>query len=310
MKIFITGATGFIGANLARRLIESDKEVHILTRPASKMWRLDDILDKIHCHNGDLINPAGLNKVIAKIKPDIVYHLAVYGAYSKQNEPEKIIKTNILGTFNLIKSCRINKVKIIVNTGSSSEYGFKKNPMKETDFLEPNSYYAVSKAAQTMLCNYSSRLYNFPIITLRIFNIYGPWEEPGRLMPTLIVSCLENKDLNLVDPKVARDFVYIDDLLDVYLKVAKHPELGGEIINVGSGRQSTIKDVVKIIMARIKTTSRANWGSMPKRIWDSNNWQADIGKIKKMLNWSPKYTLESGLKKSIAWFKNNKQFYL
>ena len=143
----ITGAGGFIGACLMRRLVENNENVHILLKKATNAWRIQDIIHKVSVHISDLSDLQGLRKIMDDIKPDIIYHLATCGAYSYQNIPDAIINTNILGTWNLLKATSQINYELFVNTGSSSEYGFKKFSMKETDLLEPASYYAVTKSS-------------------------------------------------------------------------------------------------------------------------------------------------------------------
>lgn len=308
-KAFLTGATGFVGANLARRLVNLGYDVHALIRSGANTWRLDSIIDRLRVHTGDLTDAAALEQTVCSVQPDIVYHLAVYGAYAYQNEAEKIFQTNINGTLHLLQACQRGGVAIVVNTGSSSEYGFKDQPMRETDWCEPNSYYAVAKASQTMLCHYWSQASGVPVITLRLFSVYGPWENPGRLIPTLVGSCLDGRDLQLVDPKIVRDFVYIDDVVDAYLAAATHPEYARNIFNVGSGRETSIKEAVAVLFKQLPTRSQARWGTMPNRAWDSQRWQADITKISSKLGWSPRYLFPDGIAATIAWFKNHKHFY-
>ncbi|MFA5143679.1 MAG: NAD-dependent epimerase/dehydratase family protein [Candidatus Omnitrophota bacterium] len=308
-KYLITGATGFIGSCLARRLAAGGTEVHIITRRHARLWRIKDILPKLVNHISDLSEEKSLTAILKKTRPDIIYHLATHGAYSHQNEADKIIQANILGTWNLLKAASAVEYELFVNTGSSSEYGFKKFPMKETDPLEPASCYAVTKSSQSLLCAYMAREEGRPIVTLRPFSVYGPYEEPSRFVPTLMRSLYFKEKMNLVSPKISRDHIYVDDMVDAYLAIARLKKYHGEIFNIGTGRQSSIKDVVE---AAVKVTGRTTdfvWGGMERRVWDTNNWVADISKAKKLLNWRPKVNLEKGLALTWEWFKTNHAYY-
>jgi len=306
----VTGASGFVGAALLHRLVKKPNvDLHIIIRKQSKLWRIKDILKQVKVHYDNLGNLPKLKQIIKKIKPDVIYHLAAYGAYANQDDIFQAIKTNIVGTMNLLEACRQNKFKMFVNTGSSSEYGFKKKPMKETDVLEPNSNYAVTKASVSCYCRYLAKQKKLPIVTLRLFSVYGPYEEPTRLVPTLIYKCLEGKLPPLVSPKTARDFIYIEDVLDIYDRIAKTQKFAGEILNVGTGKQVTIKNVVKEATKITRCQAKIKWGSMPGRKWDSNVWVADNSKIKKLLNWKPRYTLKQGLKESVEWFREHQNLY-
>lgn len=308
-NILITGATGFIGACLARRLIKSQTNIHIILRPNSNTWRIKNILNKLNLHYVDLIDTRKVEKIVKKIKPQIIYHLAAYGAYPFQKDAKNILMADIFGTLNLINACIKVGFKIFINTGSSSEYGNKTQSMSEEDLLEPNSYYAVAKAAQTLLCQYLSHENKLPIITLRPFSVYGPYEESSRLVPTLINNCLKNKDLSLASPQTARDFIFIEDMINAYLKVACYPNLSGHIFNIGTGQQSTLQEIVSLVIKLTKAKVKQNWGTMPGRSFDTNIWLADISKAKKLFKWQPRYNLEEGLKKTIIWFKKNKHLY-
>ena len=306
-NILITGATGFIGACLVHRLVKGRDKIHIILRRNSDTWRIKDILNKLNLHYADLNNARGVKRVIQKIKPQIVFHLAAYGNYLE--ESKKNLETNIFGTLNLLEACNKREYDIFINTGSSSEYGTKSKPMSEKDLLEPNSYYAVAKAGQTLLCQHLAREKKLPIITLRPFAVYGPYEKPRRLVPTLINNCLKGKDLSLVWSKTARDFVFVDDVVDAYLKTAQSPNLAGHIFNIGTGEQSSLRDIVSLVVKMTGAKVKQNWGTMPGRTFDTNIWLADISKARKMLNWQPKYNLEEGLRKTINWFRRNGQLY-
>ena len=305
----ITGASGFIGSVLLRKLVEQKQKVHLILRKESKTWRIDDLLDKVTIHQSDLSNLQELIGIVKKSKPNVIYHLATNGAYSYQKDADQIIQTNILGTWNLLQACNSINYELFVNTGSSSEYGFKKFAMRETDIVEPASYYAVTKCAQTLLCSHFAKQEKRPIVTIRPFSVYGPYEEPKRFIPTLMKALMFNEEMNLVSPDTARDYIYIDDMVDAYLKIEKLKNNSGEYFNIGTGIQSTIKEAVEISKLITKKTAKFKWGTMENRNWDTNNWVADISKARQLLSWTPKITFEKGLMLTWNWFKNNHKFY-
>ena len=305
----ITGASGFIGSVLLRKLITQKQKVHLILRKNSNTWRIDDLLNKISIHYSDLSDVKVLNEIIKKVKPNIIYHLATNGAYSYQNDANQIIETNILGTWNLLQACNTVNYDLFVNTGSSSEYGFKQFPMREIDLLEPASYYAVTKSAQTLLCSHIARQEKRPIVSFRPFSVYGPFEEPKRFIPTLMKALYFNKKMNLVSPETARDQIYVDDVVEAYLKIEELKKHPGEYFNIGTGIQSTIKDVVDTAVKVTGKTVKFEWEKMASRSWDSKNWVADISKARQLLKWTPKVNLEQGLKLTWDWFQKNYKFY-
>ena len=304
--ILITGAKGFIGSNLLRKLVHEGYKTNIILKSKNKSWRIKDILKKTNIIVEDLNNFKSINKIINNLKPKTIFHLATYGAYEHQNEIEKIRKVNLDVTINLLKTCSKQGFKTFINTGSNSEYGFKKKPMKETDLLEPNSYYAIFKAAATLFCQYESISKKLPIITVRPFHVYGPYEENTRLIPILISKLLNNQCPPLVAPNIVRDMIYIDDVVDFYLMIASKQATNGGIFNIGSGYQRTIKEVYFSISDIINSNLKPKWNSMNSRSWDQTLWKADMSIVKKRFKWKPKNNLKQGLAKTINW---HREFY-
>ncbi|OGX19181.1 MAG: hypothetical protein A3K83_04615 [Omnitrophica WOR_2 bacterium RBG_13_44_8b] len=181
--------------------------------------------------------------------------------------------------------------------------------MRETDILEPASYYAVSKCSQTLLCYHIARDEKKPIVTLRPFSVYGPYEEPGRFIPTLLEALYLREKMNLVSPEISRDHIYVDDMVNAYLLIDKLKKYGGEIFNIGTGIQYSIKQVVRAAVKVTGKTADFRWGKMKKRPWDTTNWVADISKARKFLVWAPRINLERGLGLAWKWFERNYNFY-
>ena len=305
-RVIVTGGGGFLGANLTRMLLEHGHEVHLLVRPGHNYWRIKAILDDVYLHAVELQDSPHLDEIIKRIKPDWVFHLAAHGAYSHQTDVNQIIQVNIQGTINLVQACMENGFEAFINTGSSSEYGFKDHAPEETDLLEPNSYYAVSKASASLFCRYVSQSEGLNIITLRLYSVYGPWEEPTRLIPTLITKGLKGKLPPLVSPNAAHDFVYVDDVCNAYLIAAtSHILERGAIYNVGTGVQISMEEAVQAARDILNISDKPEWGSMTDRHWSTNIWVADNRKIREDLSWQPHYSFELGLKHTLNWFRNN-----
>jgi len=308
MKVLVTGATGFVGACLTRRLVETGYDVHIFSRQASDKWRISDLLGQVTNHELDLRNNTAVEKAVAKISPLIVCHLAAYGGFAFQNDTPAIIGSNFIGLVNLLRACEKVGFDCFVNTGSSSEYGKKPGPIKETDILEPVGDYGVSKAAAALFCQ-SEAAKGLPIITLRLFSPYGPWDDPKRLIPYVIKSLLRQKAPGLSSPKSVRDYIFIDDVLELYLKVIKKPPGPGDIFNAGSGIQHSIEEVAAVLREIIRDAPTPEWGVVEHRQPEPETWVADINKIKKNLDWEPSTSLRNGLEKTVAWFRENLDLY-
>lgn len=299
-RVLLTGGSGFVGANLARRLLSDGHEVHLLLRPGHQTWRIEPIRDHVRLHVGALADRSFLKGVLDEAKPDWVFHLAAYGAYSWQTELRTMVETNVLGLGTLIDACIEQGFEAFVNTGSSSEYGWTDHAPAEDEPLDPNSHYALTKAAATHLCRLTSRQRDLKMPTLRLYSVYGPLEEPKRFIPTLIREGLKGKLPPLVNPNVARDYVYVDDVCEAYVLAASKPLADkGAIYNVGTGVQTTIREAVTCIGRILPLKEKPAWGTMKDRKWDTDVWVSDPRKIKKELGWSPEFSLEQGLRRTI-----------
>jgi len=295
LKIAITGASGFIGANLVR-YFSKKHEVFALSRNLDS-WRLNGY-NIIHF---DIKNREEVKKQIRKIKPDIIIHCAVYGGYHFETSTKEIIETNIIGTINLIDACKQNTA-ILINTGSSAEYGIKYKPMKESDIIEPNTDYAMSKAIITNLLKQTE----IKSITLRLFSVYGYYEEKHRLIPYVLYSSIKNEIAYLSNKNNVRDFVFIEDINKAYEFAIKkiYKINSGETFNIGTGVQSKVIDVVKLAKARVIWSKDIRPEEPENRVW-----KADITKAKKELGWIPYYDLEKGLEKTKKWMIENINLY-
>lgn len=303
--LLLTGGAGFIGANLTRELIKLHYDVNLILKKSSDLWRIKDVLGKVKIYYVDLLDKNKLTKTINKINPGFIIHMATYSNYRNQADVREMIEININGTLNLLLASKKVNFELLINTGSSSEYGTKENPMKESDLLEPISFYAATKASATLLCKAFALEYKKPIVTLRPFSVYGPLEEEKRLIPTVIKAVIENRPIKLTYGAQRRDFIYVEDVLDIYIKtISQGPKLAGQILNMGTGIEFTNDEVVETLFRIAGKRVKIKKGAYPKRFWDTSHWVADVHKTKKSLNWTPKFTLEQGLKKTYEWHKN------
>jgi len=307
-RVLVTGATGFLGANLVESLIEAGHEVHLLVRDGYQRWRVKHLLPHVQLFNGDLLDEEKLSGQVKSIRPEWIFHLAAYGAYSWQDDLNTVYQTNLHGTINLVEACKKIDFETFINTGSSSEYGPKKKPSSETDQLEPNSYYAITKASATMFCRYTAQRFELPIFTLRPYSVYGPFEQPGRLIPTLIVKGLQAALPTLVQPNIARDYIHCQDVTNAYLFVASISAgiKPGDVINVGTGVQTRLSEVIDITREIFQINALPVWGSMENRPWDTEQWVADNAKLCS-LGWVPAHDFRSGYLRTINWFKENQK---
>lgn len=306
--VVITGAAGFVGANLVRLLASRGVPVTGLVRPGGDRWRLSELPEIAHLAECDLCDTAAMVDCFQRVRPGIVYHLATHGAYPRQQDVARMMETSCLGTANVLEAARASDVRTIVCAGSSGEYGYRDHPITEETPLEPNSYYAVGKAAAALLLQYAARVRpELQVRIVRFFSVYGEWEEPTRLLPQLALHGLDGRLPNsLGHPDSVRDFVHVEDALRALESAARCPSTEpGAVYNIGSGHQTRLQDMVALARAHFGLSETPQWNTHPKAPWDSRHWVADIGKASRELGWTPAITLETGFKRLVDWLEKN-----
>lgn len=309
-KILVTGATGFVGSNLARELAkEKDNDIYLLLRKSSDLWRINDLLDDTKQVYADLNDPR-LDKVIGEIGPDIIYHCATYGGLPTEKDFRSIIDTNVRGSINLLNSCLGCDFSLFVNLSSSSEYGPKQKPMREDDELNPVNDYGISKVAFTAYASNIGKVHKRNIVTFRLFSPFGYYEAKSRLFPSVIMDILDNKDPKVGNPDSSRDFIFIDDVVD-FLKMvpSKDVAFNGEIFNLGSGEQHTVRYVVDSAIETSRKDLTPSYNSVAGRVYDASYWVADMKKTFDTFGWKPKYDVKSAMPILYKWFIDNRYKY-
>jgi polyisoprenyl-phosphate glycosyltransferase len=303
--ILVLGAGGFVGANLLRRLLGHREDVFGVVR-SLPAWRLDGI-DR-HILEADLNDLAAARNLVANVRPRTVFNCTAYGAYSFETDFDLIYRTNFTALVQLVELLADTDLAAFVHAGSSSEYGTKSAGPLEEESLQPNSHYSVSKAAASNYISYAGKIRRLPVINLRLYSVYGPLEDTSRLIPNLIAKGLQGAFPPLVDPNTSRDFIYIDDVCDAFILAAARltPDIYGEALNIGTGRVTTIRQLAKIAADVFAIGEEPVFGSMAGRSWDLPDWYADPGKAKRLLNWTAKTDLATGLKLTSEWIRSLK----
>lgn len=310
-NFLLTGGTGFIGSNLARELVKKGNNVSIIvSKSIGKNSRIKDIESKLNIYECNLQSES-LKPLVAKIKPDFIFHLASYGVPPEEDSVLEMIDSNLKGTINLIEAAKQSPFKLFINTGSCVEYGLKEEDMRETDMLEPINNYGILKSATTLYCQKEAIRNNLPIINFRLFSTYGYSDQEYRLIPSVITSAIVNEPIKVSSPTNVRDFIFIEDVISAYLHSVEVTVPRGEIFNIGSGMQHSIEEIVKLCLTISKSKSKVQWGALSnqKRSIEPLRWQADISKTKKSLNWKPETSIEEGLRKTIEWYRKNSDIY-
>lgn len=249
----------------------------------------------------DVEQPAVLRATLEELRPGWVFNLAAHGAYSWQTDDERMRRINVAAVKSLLDASASAGVGRFVQAGSSSEYGFKAHAPDEDEALAPSSTYGSTKAAGTELVRRAATS-AMGTVVLRLYSVYGPWEEPGRFIPTLLTHARAGTLPPLVDPRTARDFVFVDDVIEALLRAARS-SVSGVVYNVATGVQHTIADVVEIVERMFRLSAEARWNALPGRSWDTTTWVGKPDRIRRELAWQASVRLEDGLRRTADWLE-------
>ncbi len=306
-RALVTGAAGFVGAVVARKLLADGHDVQLLVRPGSDTWRLEG-LDAPR-QDADLADSERIRGLLRSVRPEWIFHLATHGAYSSQTDSQRIVRANVVGAMNLVDAALDVGFEAFVNAGSSSEYGFTDRAPTENERAEPNSTYAWTKLSQTSFCRFTARRHDAHIPTLRLYSVYGPYEEPTRFVPTLIAHGLDGRFPPLASPDVARDFVHTDDVARAFVLAAERNDTErGVIYNVGTGTQTRLRDAVQLSRETFEITAEPQWATMADRAWDTTTWVANAEKMERELGWKASVSFDEGFRRFADWIRPQQRY--
>ncbi len=321
-NVFISGVAGFVGSNLAKNLMKNGANVIGLTKnkKIKSLLFFEKIDKKINLIFGDITNKKLLNKIFNKNKIDICFHLAAQVEVGFANRyPFSTWETNIRGTYTLLEVVRENKNKIksIIVASSDKAYGkYPKNllPYKEDYKLNPEFPYDTSKACADLIAkSYSTNLFKLPILITRFANIYGPGQlNFTALIPDAIRCCILNKKfLMRSNGRAIRDFIYIEDIVDLYKILAKNlyknpKKFSGQVFNAGTNIKHKTKDIIKEIFLykKKKKSLEVIFKGMSKNktIGEISYQYMNYKKLKLYLGWKPKYKFKETLPSLFKWY--------
>src|SRR5450830_35477 len=299
--ILVLGASGFIGANLYHTLAAVRSDVFAVVQ-REKSWRLKDVADdKVIAV--DLTDNSATKNLVDNIQPQTVFDCVAYGAYSFEEDAGKIYATNFQSLVNLVDLLSKRPISAFVHAGSSSEYGTNSGGPLEQDVCEPNSHYAVSKVAAENFLRYVGKQKAFPCAHLRLYSIYGPFEDTSRLIPNVVKCAMAGKLPPFVDARTSRDFVHVDDTCRAFIMAAARmsPDLHGETFNIGSGHKTTIGELAQLVRDEFGIAELPQFGTMEGRSWDLPDWYSNPSKAERILGWKASTGLAEGLRSMSHW---------
>ncbi|OGR87023.1 MAG: hypothetical protein A3A86_08105 [Elusimicrobia bacterium RIFCSPLOWO2_01_FULL_60_11] len=314
-SVLITGATGFIGMNLARELLSRGGSVHALKRKSSDPRRVRELegfakgKGRLTLHDAELTDFAAVSGVVQTVRPRTVFHLAARADTSLSMENAlACFQDNISATYVLLEALKGMNIRSLVFASSTEVYGKLPVPFRETQTIRPPSPYGLSKAAAEEICFYFVRNHGLPVSIARIAVCYGPYMKGPRFMSNLFKACTakaKGPELKFASAGQTRDFVHVDDIVSALIAASERKAARGEIFNLGLGKSHTVKQLVETACKLARFTPKMRWGVLPEPVHVNKVWKTGIGKAKKLLGWSPEVGLEEGLLDTLDHFRGS-----
>jgi UDP-glucose 4-epimerase len=305
-RVLITGGTGMVGAHLAHRLLGVGYRLFLLSRSGASRLRLRSVEAHLEVLPGDLTDASAVRAAVARAQPHLVFHLASTPFNPPTTPSEAHLQVNVLGTCYLLEALRPFPEVRVIWTGSGAVYG-SGTQMREEWSVRPATMLGVAKASASLLVQTFARLYSMQTVELRVFTPYGPWERPGRLIPSAILSALRGQEIRMTSGEQERDFLYIDDLIEALWLAATKPVPAGSVYNICSGQGRRIRDVVELILKLMGNPAPLQLGVLPTRADEIWRYSGDNTAAREGLAWRPRTSLEEGLQRTIDWFTENKE---
>lgn len=314
-RVLVTGAGGFIGSHLTERLAEEGYEVRAFAHynALGRAGWLDSssVRNRVKIVAGDVCDQSFVREAMESV--DVVFHLAaLIGIPYSYHAPESYVRTNVLGTLNVLQAARDCKVKRVIHTSSSEVYGTARAvPISETHPLQGQSPYSATKIGADKLAEAFHLSFGLPVVTVRPFNTFGPRQSLRAVIPTIITQSLAGKPVRLGNLHPTRDLNYVSNTVDGFLLAAQCENAAGKTINLGSGREISIETLVSLIGKQLGRPIQIE--SEPCRVRPEKSeverLLADNRLATELLGWTPRISLEDGLARTIDWIKNNQAAY-
>lgn len=300
-RALVTGGAGFIGANLVRALLETRCLVTLVVRPNTDLRRLADVLARVTVIQWDLNAEAPWESLDLSCASDLVFHLAAAGTTQAGHELPGLVDANLKAALHMMELAKRAQARRVIYTGSCAEYGSGVRVTEQTPLL-PASSYGLAKAVTWMALRAAAVSAGMSAVSLRLFSPFGRFEDPHRLVPHVIRSTLEGRAVTLTAGQQTRDFVFIDDVIEALLRSAAVPHLDGEVINICTGHETRVLDLVTMILQLMGSPVAPVIGAIPYQAGEPMRISGEPRSATSCLGWQARTSLEEGLRRSIAWW--------
>jgi dTDP-glucose 4,6-dehydratase len=316
-KVLITGAGGFIGSHLVEKLHTLGADVRSFVRYTSRndhglLSQLPpDVLRGMEIIGGDIRDGDAISKAVAGV--DVVFHLgALISIPYSYLHPREVAESNFIGTLNVLMACQAHHIARLIHTSTSEVYGSAIYvPIDEKHPLQGQSPYSASKIGADKLAESFYRTYDLPVVTIRPFNTYGPRQSARAVIPAIITQTLAGKTIRLGNLDAKRDFTFVEDTVDGFLRAAEVPNVEGQTLNLGTGHEVTIGELTELIFQIVGKQAEVKVEAERLRPEKSEVMQlmSDNSLAKKILGWEPRISLNDGLVRTVEWIRSHLDMY-
>ena len=299
-SLIVTGGTGFLGSAFVRYAIDAGADVQVVARSTADHWRLSAYRDRYRVLTTTIEGLAELSVDIAK--DTILVHFAAAGVNQTDDDIVRMVDTNIVGTLSTLAFAKQNGARRFVLVGSSGEYGPGVH-LSEDAALRPTAEYGATRASATMLARAYGKRRDIEVTVVRPFAVFGPFEAPYRLIPYAILSALRGVPIKISSGQQTRDYVYVDDVSAGIASACVIKEAGGEIFNLCTGIETSVRDAASLVAMLVDKRVEVDCGVIPQipgEMWQTSG---DPSRAHKVLGWSPRVELTTGLEETINWFR-------
>lgn len=300
MKVLLTGATGFIGSQVARRLVAEGQEVTAIIKPSTSRWRLEGLADYLRVIDGDLGDRALVAQRLRDDVPDVCLHLAWHGWSGPSTTAEENL-SSLASSLELLRALADVGCRRFVGIGTCFEYDPASPLMSESSPLKPTDLYGACKHALSVAAAALAPVAGMSVAWARVFLVYGPGDDERRLVPSLVRSLLRGEEARMTPGEQVRDVIHVEDAASALWAIARSTHEGP--VNVASGVPVRVVDIARTIAQLVGRPDLLRVGALPYRAFEPPVFVAETSQLRDGIGWAPKYDLASGLAQAIDWWR-------